>query len=381
MRSSNFRFQVTTLAGSTIHNINEMLEQYHVEPGYRRKFLLSKAVAGILGPFTLAERLIWQKRTENLKLQTPPVFIIGFWRSGTTLLHNLLCQDPEAAYTTTFQTVFPNLLLTQSWWLKPLVNHFLPTARPYDNVKMDMDFPQEEDFGLMNMQPSTIYKFFLFPADYDNIIESELFTANLDEKRLAQWKKAYRAMIAKAVLSTGGKRYIGKNPCHLTRIALLKEMFPDAKFIFIHRHPGLVIESLYRFILSIFPGVQLQDVPEDFTREKVAILYNRMINSYLTSKDLIPSGDLLEIRMDEFTNDIPGHLKRIYEKFSLGDFSAVEPVIMNYLSRNPYPERITNPSGPEIPHLVQQYAAGIMETLGYKGYEINQTDSVSTEQS
>jgi hypothetical protein len=329
--------------------------------------MISCATARILEPFTQAERIIWQKRIRNYRLTTPPVFIIGFWRSGTTLLHNLLCQDPDAAYTTTFQTVFPNLVLTQSWWLKPLINHLVPARRPYDNVSMDMDFPQEEDFGLMNIQPSTIYKFFLFPADFERIIEEELFTGNLNPNLLTQWKEAYRGMIAKAIFNTGGTRYIGKNPCHLTRIGLLTEMFPDAKFIFIHRHPYNVIESLYHFILSVFPGVQLQDVPSGFSREKVVNLYKKCVDAYFCNRDKIQSSNLIELKMDDFMEDIPWHLKAIYEKFGLGDFSKVSMVFNQYLDHNPAPERKPKPPTPETTGLVDRYASGIMQKLGYIG--------------
>ena len=329
------------------------------------KFYLSCAVAGMLEPFTQAERLLYQKRIRNYRLHEPPVFIIGFWRSGTTLLHNLLCQDPAAAYTTTFQTVFPNLVLTQSWWLKPLINYFVPIKRPYDNVRMDMDFPQEEDFGLMNLQPSSIYKFFLFPGEFDRIIDQELFTGDLSPELISKWETAYRSMIAKAVLNTGGTRYIGKNPCHLTRITLLKEIFPDAKFIFIHRHPYKVIESLYHFILSIFPGVQLQDVPPDFSREKVAILYKKSIEAYFHDRNIIPSDDLIELKMDDFTRDIPGHMREIYQKFRLGDYSMVSSHIDKYLTENPEPSRIPHPPAAETIRLVDRYAKGIMHELGY----------------
>jgi hypothetical protein len=294
MRRTKFSFPVTTLAGSTLKNISALYENHCVEPKYRNKFMLSKAAAGILEVFNQTERIIWHKRIQNHRLMRPPVFIIGFWRSGTTLLHNLLCQDPESAYTTTFQTVFPNLILTQSWWLKPLVNQFLPARRPYDYVSMDMDFPQEEDFGMMNIQPATIYKFFLFPAEFDRIIEDELFTGRLPSYKVSQWKEAYRSMITKAIFNTGGIRYIGKNPCHLTRIGLLREMFPDAKFIFIHRHPYKVVESLYHFILSIFPGVQLQDIPPSFTREKVVMLYKQIMDAYLVDRHQIPASNLIE---------------------------------------------------------------------------------------
>ncbi len=206
MRRSDFRFPVTTLAGSSVRNIPALLDGHHVEPKYRWKFILSCACAGIMETLTQAERMIWQKRIRFHTLEKPPVFIIGFWRSGTTMLHNLLCQDPAAAYTTTLQTVFPNLVLTHSWWLKPLINYFVPVNRPYDNVRMDMDFPQEEDFGLMNIQPSSIYKFFLFPAAFDQIIDRELFTGSLSPGRKLQWSNAYRSMIAKAIFNTGGTR-------------------------------------------------------------------------------------------------------------------------------------------------------------------------------
>ncbi len=367
MRRNSFRFPVTTLAGSSLKNINALHYIHYVEPKYRWKFILSCAAAGILEPFTQAERILWHKRIRDHRLKNPPVFIIGFWRSGTTLLHNLLCQDPEAAYTTTFQTVFPNLLLTQSWWLKPLINHLLPAQRPYDNVSMDMDFPQEEDFGLMNIQPSTIYKFFLFPAEFDQIIDRELYTGNLSPHLIAQWQEAYRGMIAKAVFNTGGTRYIGKNPCHLTRIGVLKEMFPESKFIFIHRHPYKVIESLYHFIFSIFPGVQLQDVPVDFSRRKVLTLYKKAMDAYFRDRGQIPSSNLIELKMDDFVRDIPGNLKEIYDKFGLGDFNKVSSRFNQYLEKNPAPEHKPNPPVPETIGLVDQYASGIMQKLGYTG--------------
>jgi hypothetical protein len=366
MRRTRFRYAVTTLAGSTVKNIIALNKSHHVEKKYRVKFALSTAVAGVLEIFNLAERMVWQKRIRDHQPEAPPVFIIGFWRSGTTLLHNLLCQDPESAYVTTFQTVFPNITLTQSWWLKPLVNRFLPENRPFDNVRMDMDFPQEEEFGLMNIQPYTIYKFFLYPSEYDRIIEKELFTGNLPARGLSLWKKQYASMISKAIFNTGGKRFIGKNPCNLTRISLLKQMYPGAKFIFIHRDPCQVIESLYRFILSIFPGVQLQDVPADFSREKVAGLYQKIMNAYFNTRDKLNSSDLIEIRMDEFLRDKMGYLEKIYNTFNLGDFQRALPGIEKYLSENPRPSHESFPPGPETIRLVNQYASGIAEKLGYK---------------
>lgn len=365
MRRTRFRYPVTTLAGSSLKNFAAVTEGFHVEPQYWQKYLLSRLAAGILEPFNVVEQLLWKNRINSYNLKNPPVFIIGFWRSGTTLLHNLMCQDPEAAFTSTFQTVFPNLMLTQSWWLKPLVNNFLPARRPYDNVSMDMDFPQEEDFGLMNMQPTSIYKFFLFPADFDRIVREDLFPDQLTPERLGQWKAAYREMIMKAIHNTGGSRYIGKNPCHLTRTPLLREMFPGAKFIFIHRHPYKAVESMYQFVQTIFPGVQLQDVPPDFSREKIVILYKVMMEAFLEERKAIPSSEIFELRMSDFVRDIPGHLSKVYQHLRLGDFSKVSGKIEKFMTENPYPVHYSHPPGAMTAKLVDQFAPDIMDRLGY----------------
>ena len=311
------------------------------------------------------EMLRYQKQIDRYRFSEPPVFIIGFWRSGTTLLHNLMCQDPTAAYTTTFQTVFPHITLTQSWWLKHLINFFLPAKRPFDQVSMDVDFPQEEEFGMMNLQFSTIYKFFLFPSEWDRIIGEELDTASLPHHRLEPWKKACREIMVKAALNTGGTRFIGKNPCNLARIGLLQQMFPEAKFIFIHRHPYFVIESLYRFILSIFPGTQLQDVPASFTREKILHLYRNMMHSYLAERARLDPGNLAEIRMDEFVNDKTGHLESIYKHFGLGGFDQALKRMNLYLERFPQPNREAYQPDPAVISMVNRDAGDLMEVFGY----------------
>lgn len=365
MRQKSFRFPVTTLAGSTVGNIRAITSRYSIESGYRMKYALSAGVAGIFSGLNGIERLVWSRRIAAYRPEKPPVFIIGFWRSGTTLLHNLLCQDPGAAYTTTFQAVFPHLLLTQSSWLKPLANIFLPARRPFDNVSMDMDFPQEEEFGLMNMQPSTIYKFFIFPADFERIIEEDLFPESLSPESLALWKQQYSVMVAKAAFNTGGTRFIGKNPCNLARIRLIREMYPDARFIFIHRNPYQVVESLYHFILSIFPGVQLQDTPADFSRENVVRLYSKLMDHYFSERPGLPDEALIELRMDDFVADPAGQLACIYEKFGMGDFSPVKPLVNDFLAKNPGSGHVPVHPLAETKELVNRYASHILKELDY----------------
>ncbi len=44
-------------------------------------------------PFTLMETLLSYLFFDKKEIEYSPVFILGFWRSGTTYLQNILCQD------------------------------------------------------------------------------------------------------------------------------------------------------------------------------------------------------------------------------------------------------------------------------------------------
>jgi hypothetical protein len=232
-----------------------------------------------------------------------------------------------------------------------------------------MDYPQEEEFGLMNMQPYSIYKFFLFPADFDRIIEDELFTGSLPDSKKIIWKKKYREMAAKACFNTGGSRFISKNPCNITRLKLIREIYPNAKFVFIHRNPYQVVESLYRFVLEIFPGVQLQETPESFTREKVARLYDKIIRSYLEDRESISPENLVEIRMEDLLEDPMNCIRKIYDTFILSDSDQAIAQMHSYMDKNIHSRNGSYQVEPETISLVNHYVSDILSLLGYEKIE------------
>lgn len=361
-----FKFPVSILIGSAPANILKVIRGYSIDLRYYPKFILSFFISLIFEVLNLAERAVEKRILKNVSSDEPPIFVIGFWRSGTTLLHSLLCQDKRAGYVTTFQGVFPNLVLTQKKWLKNFTNMILPKNRPFDGYAMDMDFPQEEDFAMLSLQPRSLYKMFYFPKDYDKIYNNELYFEELPEIERKNWKKKYLSLIQKAIKNTGGVRFISKNPCNIFRIKTLNELYPEARFIFIYRNPYSVVESLYNFANEILPGSELQHLEGGIPREYFARLYKDSLHEYLNVRETIKSGNLIEIKYEDFKNKPLEMIGDIYRQFNMPGLSEAMPLMESYLSRNKPEGRKPYPIEPETYRLVNSYAGDVLTRLEYQ---------------
>ena len=81
-------------------------------------------------------------RVERTPVLHAPLFIIGHWRTGTTLLHELLILDPRHNYPNTYQCLAPNhFLLTEKIFTR-LFRFLLPSRRPMDNMAAGWDRPR-----------------------------------------------------------------------------------------------------------------------------------------------------------------------------------------------------------------------------------------------
>lgn len=359
-----FSFKITVLAGASVSHLIHLLSGHRLDIKYTGRVIGTVLVSAILEPFRWWEEITWNRRIRKVRLSTPPVFIIGFWRSGTTLLHNLLSLVPGTAYITTYQTVFPNLL-GHSWWFKPIIGKFWPTHRPFDDVKMGMDLPQEEEIALNNLQDISFYNFLCFPKDFERFYHRELFMRDLDAELVQKWKYEYMKLIRKAIVHKKGDRFISKSPSNMARIGQILELFPDARFIFLYRDPYKTVESFYRFFHEIMPVIQVQGANTELTRERLTRVYADMIREYYLFKDKIPPQNLMEIKFEHFSADPIEGLRQIFEQFRIPGFEDSHPYFENYVNETAdFVSRKYEITGETI-GWVNEYAGDIVDKLGY----------------
>ena len=211
MAKNTFKVSVSTISGGSVFNILKIFKDNKIEANYVPRALSSLAFSLMAEPFRLVEHFKFDSAINNLKIENPPIFILGHWRSGTTYLHYLLSQDPNMGTLSTFQAIAPGLCLVGDKTIKPLFNRFVQATRAIDNVAMTMDSPSEDDFAIANMSPHSFYHQWSFPRRSRSLFERYVLFHDLPDQALKEWQATYRAVLQMAALLAPGKRLVLKN--------------------------------------------------------------------------------------------------------------------------------------------------------------------------
>ena len=321
---------ITTLAGARFRVFRYVSKKYGVEKKYRTKWIVSGLISIVCTFLGYFDRLVYafKKKPENLK---DPIFIIGHWRSGTTLLHNLMCTDPEMGYPTTYQTVFPNNLFSFQWLFKIVMKMLMPDKRPVDNVSLNVNYPQEEEFAINNEIPFSFYNWWYFPKNTREIADEYLLNKTTNPKDTEAWKINFKRFVNRSLLNTNGTRFISKNPPHTARIPQILSMYPNAKFIYIHRNPYEVVRSTFAFFKSILPTTQLQEIDDKSLMSDILWVYKQLILKYETDKKSIPAENLIEVKYADLVNKPDKEIQHIYKNLLKDDYKRVEPNVKAYI--------------------------------------------------
>jgi flagellin-specific chaperone FliS len=286
----------------------------------------------LLAPFRILQRIILKFRIKNNELNDDsPIFVIGHWRSGTTHLHYLLSKDNRFTHLTSFQAFFFNMAFTTKWFFKPILKKVMPETRPQDSVKIDPDAPTEDEHALVNMTKMSGMHMFFFPKNRSNFNKYNCFEG-ITEQELDKWKEIYSFLLKQIeVFNNDNKKLLLKNPHSTARIKLLLEMYPKAKFIFIHRNPYDVFNSTITLYTRAVRTQFLQDFSDKELQELVLYCYEKMISNYLQQRMLIQEEQLIEIGYNELIEHPVNVIKKIYSQLELGDFKHIEPQLNEYL--------------------------------------------------
>ena len=271
-------------------------------------------------------------RVEAQPLFAPPVFIIGHWRSGTTHLHQLLSQDPQFGVVTLMEAAFPLDFLTSIG--QPLLAALIPPQRTMDAIPITIESPWEEEMAMACLGTLSFYHTFFFPRHARRIYREAVHFDGVALERVEAWWRDYCHFLKKVQCEKPNQRLLLKNPANSARVTALRERYPGAKFIHIHRHPEEVFASTLHLHRKLQEAWALQVPPQPSELQEMALANQAdLMSACLAQTATLPTTELVEVRMADLEADSLGALARIYEQLELPGFGTAAPHFRSYLEK------------------------------------------------
>jgi hypothetical protein len=268
----------------------------------------------------------WRHKEVQVK---QPVFIIANPRSGTTYLHRLVALDEERftytkfAHTFFMTTTFVYLYRVARWLDRKILAGFVSKTMDrlddkfwggWDNIHSLGFNKAEEDelvFAQMMMSPGV-----LIPFPFMDVINGNKFLDNEPADVRKNVMDFYESCVKRFMYGYGqNKTYLAKNVMSTGRFKTLMERFPDAKIIYIARHPYDAIPSMTSMFTVMYKtpdGKNGEVHPAKKAWSQLAIDF------YKYSKEMrrtIPADRFIQLKYDDLLDNPQQTVLKIYEQF------------------------------------------------------------------
>ena len=317
---------------SSAYHIIRLISQNKIERKYRWRLCKILIFSLLTQPVQWLQKVLIHPQLTKIKLNDhPPVFVIGHWRSGTTHLHYLLTRDKQFGILSNYQAFFFKISWIGKGWLDKILNYFMPETRPQDNIKMNAFEPAEEEQPLTNISVCSGMHSMYFPNNLSYFTKFNLFEGiSFREKK--RWARKYSYLLKMISLKNGvQKPLLLKNPHNTSRVKELLELFPEAKFIFIHRNPVDVFLSNQHLYKTTISTQYFSELKGEALDERIIHVYKSTLGKYLKDRELCASNQLIEISFKELENDALGTIEKVYQQLEMPGFEAAKVNLIEYL--------------------------------------------------
>jgi hypothetical protein len=304
-------------------------------------------------------------RIARTTIRHAPLFIVGHWRTGTTLLHELLILDERHSYPNTYQCLEPNHFLLTERLLTRALPFLMPSHRPMDNMAAGWDRPQEDEFALCMMGQPSPYLTIAFP-NHPPQDQNAFDLEGLTPRALDSWKRDFLHFL-RALTFKDPRRLVLKSPTHSCRIKVLLKMFPDARFVHIVRDPHVVFASTVNLWKSLYQTHGLQRPTFAGLEEYVFSTFSHLHARLEEGKHLVPARRFHELRYEDLVRDAHAEMRRLYDQLELGGFEQVAPRLTQYLEANAgYQTNRYGSLSPDLQAKIERRWGDVIRRYGYE---------------
>jgi hypothetical protein len=266
-----------------------------------------------------------------------PVFIIGFPRTGTTILHDILAQDPANRAPLTWEVMFPSPPpQTATFETDPRIAVCEASFGPVRAA-----IPQFKAMHPMGAQLSqecvTLMGEAMCTPLFHNQFRVNAYQDWVDLK--ADWSHVYDFHHKQLQHMQSGHmldRWVLKTGAHMWGLEHLLATYPDARIVFTQRHPVKSLTS-YASLTALVRTLGSDHVDKVEIAADWSVRLKRALEhvwSVRMAKDY-PDAIFLDVMFSDFVNNQFGVVERIYDAFGLPMSEAGAAAMRKFIDENP----------------------------------------------
>jgi len=248
-----------------------------------------------------------------------PIFIIGFPRTGTTILHDILAQDPANRAPMTWEVMFPSPPpQTATFETDPRIDQCDAMMPKMDELQtafkamhpMGARLSQECVMMMGDAMSTPLFHNQFRVPSYQRWVDHEL-----------EWRPAYdfhKQQLQHLQSQHRLDRWVLKTGAHLWGLERMLETYPDARIVFTHRDPVKSLtsfSSLAALVRSMGSNhVDRAEISEDWI-ERLCHVLDRVLT--LRTEKNFPSAILHDVMFPDFVTNQFAVVEQIYKAFDL----------------------------------------------------------------
>lgn len=245
-----------------------------------------------------------------------PVFVMGLPRTGTTALHRLLHADPMAQGLEMWLTQYPQPRPPRETWEQDPIFQAMQQAFSAHHVE------SPEFMGIHYMDATTVEECWRLlrqtgkSSSYESLANVPRYSAWLQQQ---DWTDAYarhKENLQLVGLNDPEKRWVLKNPSHLTALDALMAVYPDALVVYTHRDPVTCIASSCSLSVETTAGHSTTYVGDVIGRTQLD-LWSRAFHAFHDARPRYDDAQFADVAFRDLVADPLGVTRRIYDQFGL----------------------------------------------------------------
>jgi hypothetical protein len=280
----------------------------------------------------------YRKQRPEIAMQkiAQPLFVLGLPRTGTTILYELLAQDPAHRAPATWEVAQPNPpAQRQTFHTDPRISDVEKSVKKMEFLApgfqaihaMGAELPQECVTLLAPHFISDQFGVSFFIPEYRH------WTLEQDMTAAYQWHQKFLQHMQVDYME---QRWVLKTPPHLAYLDTLIKQYPDAAIVQTHRAPMDVLGSISSLSCTLHSAFS-DDIDPIATAQAEVDYFSAMLTLGMEKRATMADEDsrIFDVQFNDIISDPIQVIENLYGHFGFDFSDTVRVAMQGYLDSRP----------------------------------------------